>query len=309
MGSPTDEGATVAGLLDADQVQTYRRDGFVIVPGALSDAEVDELRRTTDEFMDRARAMTENDDVIELDIAAGHRPETPKIRRIKSPHKQHPVYAAMLEKEELLDTVEQLIGGNIRWHHTKLNAKAPGGGTPVEWHTDWGYYPHTNDDLLEIGIAIDDITTENGCLHVLAGSHLGPAWDHYEDGRFVGAVPPHSFEMDAAVPLVMEAGDISIHHVRALHGSAPNLSEKPRRLLLQGYAAADAWPLMAHHQPTDWPEWDARILRGEPTVEARLGSAPVRIPLPLARALGLFDTQQQMRESHYEADVRAARRT
>ena len=98
---------------------------------------------------------------------------------------------------------------------------------------------------------------ENGCLYVLPGSHVGPALDHTENGIFVGAVPAGSFDSDGVEPLVLEPGDISIHHVRLLHGSGPNRTDGKRRLLLQGYAAADAWPIMAQHQPSDWPEAEA----------------------------------------------------
>ena len=106
----------------------------------------------------------------------------------------------------------------------------------------------------------------------------------------------------------LEVGDISIHHVRLLHGSGPNLSSKPRRLLLQGYAAVDARPPMANDQPADWPEWNDRILRGNPTVDMRLdgSSVPVPIPRPLQKALGLFDTQAQLSGSHYAAELAEA---
>ena len=74
------------------------------------------------------------------------------------------VYEAAMRKEGLLDIIEQLLGPNIKLHHTKLNMKAPGGGAQVEWHTDWGFYPATNDDILEIGLTFDDMEIENGCL-------------------------------------------------------------------------------------------------------------------------------------------------
>ncbi|MXZ99488.1 MAG: phytanoyl-CoA dioxygenase family protein [Acidimicrobiaceae bacterium] len=182
---------------------------------------------------------------------------------------------------------------------SKLNAKHPGGSAQVEWHADWGYYPHTNDDLLEISIALDPSTEASGCLKVLPGSHVGPALDHTENGRFVGAVPVGSFDPQAAVSLELEPGDVSIHHVRLLHGSGPNRSRFQRRLLLQGYAAVDAWPLMAQHQPSDWPAWDDRILRGRPSVEARLAPCPVKVPLPVAPALGLYEIQRGLSRSHF----------
>ena len=74
------------------------------------------------------------------------------------------VYEAAMRKEGLLDIIEQLLGPNVKLHHTKLNMKAPGGGAQVEWHTDWGFYPATNDDILEIGLKFDDMEIENGCL-------------------------------------------------------------------------------------------------------------------------------------------------
>ena len=56
----------------------------------------------------------------------------------------------------------------------KINIKAPEYGAAVEWHQDWAFYPHTNDDLLAIGVALDDCEEENGPLMVIPGSHKGP---------------------------------------------------------------------------------------------------------------------------------------
>lgn len=287
--------------LSDEQVAAYRRDGFMVVKGAYSPAEVAELSQVTNTFVEKSRALSDHNEIFDVDLAAGHSAQSPKLRRIKHPHKWHPVYRAALEKSAVLDIVGQLIGNHIRMRHSKLNAKAPGGGAAVEWHTDWGYYPHTNDDILEVGIAIDDVTLENGCLMILPGSHRQPAHDHHENGLFVGAVAPDSFNMNDAVPVLLAAGDISIHHVRLLHGSAPNTSSRTRRVLFHGYAAADAWPLMGIHQPESWEEWNSWLLRGEPTVAARMGAGSARIPLPAPSAVGLFEIQEHAARSHYAA--------
>ena len=69
--------------------------------------------------------------------------------------------------------------------------KAAHYGSPVEWHQDWAFYPHTNDDILAIGVMLDDTDLENGPLMVVPGSHKGPVWNHHgEDGRFAGLVDP-----------------------------------------------------------------------------------------------------------------------
>ena len=72
----------------------------------------------------------------------------------------------------------------------------------------------------------------------IPGSHKGPAWDHHEDGYFVGAVQESDFNMNEAVPIMLKAGGVSIHHVRTLHGSAPNVSNRPRRPVADGLSSS-----------------------------------------------------------------------
>ena len=62
------------------------------------------------------------------------------------------------------------------------------------------------------------------------------------------------------------AGSMSFHHVRALHGSAMNTSDRPRNLLLYEVAASDAWPLMG---VKDFDEFNSRLLSGDPVVTPR----------------------------------------
>jgi ectoine hydroxylase-related dioxygenase (phytanoyl-CoA dioxygenase family) len=156
--------------------------------------------------------------------------------------------------------------------------KIGGVGSPVEWHQDWAFYPHTNDDLLAIGVAMDDSTLENGALLVIPGSHKGRIFSHHQDGAFVGAVTEEDFRPDDAVPILLKAGGISIHHVRTLHGSAPNRSPRPRRLVFIQYCAGDAWPLMGTE--SSWETYASSFLRGQPTQAPRLAAVPVRIPRP-----------------------------
>ncbi len=297
--------ATTNRLTD-EQITEYCENGFIGVENVFSEEEIADLRRVTEEFVQQSAELTEHNEMFDLDFSAGHSKETPKLRRIKDPHTRHPVYDAAMRKEGLLDIIEQLVGPNIKLHHTKLNMKAPGGGAQVEWHTDWGFYPATNDDILEIGLTLDDMEIENGCLMGIPGSHRGPAWSHHQNGVFIGAVPETDFNIEEAVPITIKAGGVSIHHVRTLHGSAPNVSDRPRRLLLMGYQATDAWPLSG---VSDWDAWAGDTLRGEPTNMPRLENVPVRMPLPKSEiaAGSIFELQEQMEKSHFAAELEAAK--
>ncbi len=262
-------------MLTQAQIAFYHTNGYLGVENVLSAEEVAELQRVTDEFVEKSRQVTEHTDVFDLE--AGHTPEAPRLRRLKDPVAQHPVYDRVSRHEGIVDIVAQLVGPNVRYSSGKLNMKSAAFGSAVEWHQDWAFQPHTNDDYLTVGVAIDGMTIQNGALMVIPGSHRGPIYDHHQHGRFIGAVTEPDFGQSRAVPIEVGAGGISIHHVRELHASAPNIHDRPRRLFLIDYCAADAWPLM---WALDWADFTAGVIRGQPTREARMVAAPLRLPIP-----------------------------
>ena len=283
-------------MLTQDQIDFYNQKGYIGVEGVLTPDEVEELRRVTDEFVEKSRSVSQIHEVFDLE--PDHSPEAPKLRRLKSPHEQHPAYARVLHHEGICDIVAQLIGPAFRTNGGKLNMKLDEIGSPVEWHQDWAFYPYTNDDLLAVGVAIDDMTAENGCLMVVPGSHRGKIYDHHQDGVFVGAVCEPDFDDSSAELVQLSAGGISVHHVRALHGSLSNRTSNPRRLLLFQYLAADAWPLC---EPVkDWEEFNNRLIRGEPTWEPRVEPVPVRIPMPSGKGGSIYEIQSTLARSTFK---------
>ena len=281
-------------MLTQEQIDFYHENGYLGVEGVLSSAEVAELQRVTNEFVEMTRAYTEHTDAFDLE--PGHTAESPKLRRLKNPIEQHEVYDRALRNNAILDIVEQLIGRGIRTNGNKLNLKSAGFGSPVEWHQDIAFYPHTNDDILAVGIAIDDMMLENGPLMVIPGSHKGPVLNHHQGGIFVGAVTEEMDGEERAVPITLKAGGISIHHARALHASMPNVSDRPRRLLLFQYCAIDAWPLLGVN---NWDAFvDKQVLRGEAVDQPRMAEIPVRIPLPAGEKGGsIYETQSMLKGS------------
>ena len=279
-------------MLSREQIDFYHRNGYLGVENVLTADEVADLRRVTGEFVEKSRTLTEHTDVFDLEPS--HSPADPRVRRIKNPNMQHVVFDAALRHEKILQIVSQLIGDGLRTNGQKLNMKYAEYGSPVEWHQDWAFYPHTNDDLLAVGVSFDDMTKDNGALMVIPASHRGPTYDHHQHGEFVGAITDPNFSPMSAVPVEVKAGGISIHHVRTVHGSAPNTSSRPRRLLLSQYCAIDAWPLAG---VPDWETFNSLVLRGEPTNLPRIESIPVRMPLPHAARKGSIYEVQSLLEN------------
>jgi ectoine hydroxylase-related dioxygenase (phytanoyl-CoA dioxygenase family) len=262
----------------------------VVVPDVLGRDLLAEVRRRVDAIVADAAKVTSHTDVYDLEDS--HSREAPRVRRIKTPHKHFPFFAELTRSTRITAILAQLLGPDIRLHGSKLNMKSAGYGAPVEWHQDWAFYPHTNDDVLATGIYLDDCEFANGPMCVVPGTHKGPVFDHHADGYFCGAMDPELTDAGyaKAVPLTGAAGSMTIHHARLVHGSALNTSAKPRRLLLHEYAAADAWPLMG---VANFDEFNGRIVLGRPTIEPRLAPVPVRMPLPPAPFQGsIYENQK-----------------
>ena len=120
-------------MLSQEQIDFYHTNGYLGVEDVLSGEEVEELRRVTDAFVEASRQVTETDKVFDLE--PGHTPESPQLRRLIDPSRQHDVYARGLRHERILDIIAQLIGPGIRTNGDKLNMKSaevgqPGGVAP-----------------------------------------------------------------------------------------------------------------------------------------------------------------------------------
>jgi ectoine hydroxylase-related dioxygenase (phytanoyl-CoA dioxygenase family) len=286
-------------LTDAQRA-AYDRDGFFVVPDVFSAAEIDELRRVTDDFVRQAAQITANDPVYDLEDS--HTQAEPHVRRLKAPHLIHPAYFRASRNDNVVAILKDLWG-SVRFDTGKLNMKSAGYGAPIEWHQDWAFYPHTNEDLAAVGIMIDDVSLENGPMMVVPGSHKGPIHDHHgPNGRFCGAMDPENCDIDlsSAQPCLGKAGSITVHHVRAVHGSATNFSGRPRRFLLYQYRAADAWPLLGLKEGIE--KFNEQLIVGEPSLAPRLAPLPVRMPLPPAEHQGsIYENQRASGRRYFEA--------
>lgn len=279
--------------LTAEQVRDYRENGFLAVEGVFSEEEIGRVRAIVDDLVEQSRSVSGHTDVYDLEPE--HSAHCPRVRRLKAPLSTHPYFEQLARKEALLDIVADLLGPKIRLHGNKLNMKSADGGSAVEWHQDFAFYPHTNDDLLAVGIAIDDCLPENGCMLMVPGSHRWPILNHHQEGYFVGAIDPEreGIDLAAAVPVPVHAGGITLHHCRTLHGSAPNTSSRSRRLFLLELAAVDAWPCMG---VPDLAAFNAKIWRGQPSPSYRVQAMDIRPPLPKHERQGsIYEIQTPLR--------------
>lgn len=279
--------------LTDEQIDAYRRDGYVALTSVIDARRISELRAVTERFVDRSRAIGASDGLFDLDPL--HSAQTPTLRRIKNPADNDPLYRWVAFESPIPDIVAELLGPDVKFHHSKLNLKGGRVGAPVEWHQDAAFYPHSNDDVLAVGLLLDDATAENGCLVVLPGSHREKVHEHYDDGgRFIGRMREEDigrFDGGKGQLLELPAGSIHIHHYRLIHWSAPNTSPDDRRLLINAYSAADAMPLTA--DPTKTRFFGA-IVRGRAALTARRTAGDIRLPPDFSQGYSsIYELQNQ----------------
>lgn len=284
-------------FLSPEQIDRFWRDGWLIAPNAVSADQLNALQTDFDQWWDASReheAPWDTDTVDgrpRFDMAAGHCAEQPMLRRVNDPIAISPAYLDVARNSAMVDGIADLIGPNVRFHHSKINAKLPGSDTAVKWHQDFAFTPHTNDDVVTALLMVTDVTKDNGALEVLSGSHTGPIHPIWHGGVFTGAVD-EATEADAQARSAVAlgpAGSVCYMHTRLLHGSAPNLSDLARTLFISVYSADDALPITPNPMPTTF---SGDLVRGESTNQVRtIAYQMLRPELPATTSF--FDQQDR----------------
>ncbi|MAO55911.1 MAG: phytanoyl-CoA dioxygenase [Rhodospirillaceae bacterium] len=267
-----------ARVLTQDQREAYFRDGYLVVERLIPEDVVDEINRITAGWIDRSRAITAPNDV--LDVAPSHSAEKPVVRRLKKPDGMDPAYWDYANGV-IADVAADLLGPDVCFHHSKLNFKWSDGHDEVAWHQDIAFYPHTNYSLLAIGTYLADVNPGDGPLGVIPGSHKGPIFEHYDDNDiWTGRIKDDAvaeLPTETAVYCPAPKGSITIHHARAVHATeATTHSVSGRPLLINAFASADAFPYAA--LKSTYTEHFRTLVRGTPARWAHHDPEPCPTP-------------------------------
>lgn len=269
-------------VLTEEQKATFWRDGVLMVPNAVSGELLAALRADFAAWVEESRAHDEPygetvDGRPRFDIQPGHSAESPALRRVQAPTEVSDAYYQAMADSGMTDMVAELIGPDVKLHHSKVNSKLPGSSTEVKWHQDFPFTPHTNSDLVTALLMIDEVTPQNGPLEVQPGSHTGPLHSLWHDGVFTGAVADdiEATMRSEAVSCFGPAASVCLMHTRLAHGSAPNRSTQPRTLLICVYSAGDAMPCTPNPVPT---RHAGLFVRGSDPCRVRAESYEVRTP-------------------------------
>jgi phytanoyl-CoA hydroxylase len=235
--------------LTEDQIREFNEQGFIVIPGVLSEEEIERYKH-------RAREIALGDlppggekmVVKDVRVAKGEiKPDDPEkgIWKLLQPDWYDPIFEPYPRDAKLLDVIECLIGPDIKAFLTMMIYKPPGLESAVHpYHQDSAYFNFGPHDLI-VGswIALDPTDEDNGTLTVIPGSHKFDLVPHeLQEGEKVnfglfeaeGFTAGHPDE----VSLKMNPGDGAFFHSRLLHRTGPNLTDRHRRVLTVHLASA-----------------------------------------------------------------------
>jgi len=225
---------TATYVVTGDEIAAFDRDGYVHLPGVLTEDEVVALEAVYDEFMRGAIDVPGKDLSDMVTGEHGTDPSGYAIFNVMLPRRYYPSWQENIFEQVGLSIAEQLCGEGMVLDFDQLLAKQPGRtDAAFAWHQDQAYWINTDDRrTATCWLAIDDSTIENGCMQFLPGSHRDPvrphrplSGDRHDQHTLVTDLGP----ADVMVPVEIRRGDITVHNEGVLHGSGGNRSGHSRR--------------------------------------------------------------------------------
>jgi non-haem Fe2+, alpha-ketoglutarate-dependent halogenase len=274
--------------LSKQQVDNYRRDGFLFPLPALTPAEA-------------ARGLG---DLERIESRLGAPLPQSEMKWRGAAYVYSPAVDAMVRNARILDIVEDVIGPNILVYWATYFIKDPGTPAFTAWHQDATYFGLTPLEHVTAWLALSDASREAGCMDVISG-HGAQRQYHHSAARLVhsingaGQVIIEPIDDRETVAMELKAGELSLHHTMCLHRSAPNRAAHRRVGLGISY-------IPTHVRPTCETRMSALLVRGVDDYNYfdHL-SAPAGELTPESIAAHA-DTYKRFRENYYEQEKRHA---
>ncbi len=230
-------------MLTQKQVEQYKRDGFLFPIDVFSNAQAADYRRRIED--------------LEADPDNAKLPR-PLARYFRSnAYCVLPIAAELATNPDILDFVEAIIGPDILIWSCEFFIKEPHTDKVVSWHQDmtyWGLGEETSGDtehLVSAWIALSPATVDSGCMRYVAGSHKQSIVEHvdtFAEDNLLSRGQEIAVEVDEAdaTDVVLQPGQMALHHGRMFHASGPNVSDDRRIGMVIRYVTPEVRQLVGN---------------------------------------------------------------
>ncbi len=230
--------SVAAPSVSADQVASYRENGFLHVPAVLGADEVDRYRAAAAAAYDSLRSLDQDNQMF---------------RQIIQVWKSDPTLRELTMSPLLAGLATELTGIPLRLWHDQLLIKKPHNRTATEFHHDAPYWPHASSRRqVSAWVALVDVPVERGCMTFIPGSHRRRdqhAIDLTDSKDLFSKAPELAYQPRVTVPL--RAGDCTFHDGYLAHTANANDTDEFRYAMVNIYVDAEATFTGQAHPCTD----------------------------------------------------------
>ena len=244
-------------MLTPSEVEHYHRDGYVVPAGfRLDDAEIETMRAALD------HVLADNPDIL---------PD-----RLLNPHldggnpagvRGQAAFHAIAHDPRILDMAEAVMGPDLALLFTHLFCKPAESRRAVPWHQDGPFWPVEPMASCTVWLALDKVNAGKGAMQVIPGSHKRAVHQHdlVDDPELTlnRKIEAEEIDESAAHTIELKAGQVSLHDIGIVHGSAANNSGRRRAGLALRYMPATSW--VYRDMPdaaADWSTLPIELVRG-----------------------------------------------
>ncbi|GAB5034023.1 phytanoyl dioxygenase [Nannochloropsis oceanica] len=251
----------------------YLNDGYIRLPGVLTEEEVLELESVFDAFIE-GKMNVPGKDFCDMSQAFGIPFRDWRLVNAMLPREYLPALQNNVLEARALSIAQQLLGEDMALDYDQFLCKRPSrdgkaNGAIFAWHQDQAYWPQDTPDYrtVTVSLALNEATTDNGCLRVVPGSHKENKLRQHRP-VMAGRDDAHALTVDLeqgdhVLYLPLRRGDVTVHDERIVHGSDGNTSTvNPRKTYVIAFrskatiAAERAMGFThSHNSETNWDSW------------------------------------------------------
>lgn len=236
--------------LSKKDIDSFKSQGYHVARGIFSTDELARLRTgfahilTLASRSDLPRDILQGNGEVHIHFQSPHPLSDPAtvqyLRKVQWPALIHPAFEEIRTSPKFIALLAPLLGSSLKQYINQINFKMPGGQIAFPWHQDIRPTPAFRDQLnnyVQTIIAVDQATTENGCLHIVPGSHqLG----NLKAQRYAPGEIEQKIDISSAIPCLACPGDVILFTSYTVHGSTPNTTNHPRRSYINGFVRASS---------------------------------------------------------------------
>ena len=237
-------------MITAEQRQFFDENGYLRYGRVLSLAEVAELRSALDHVI-AVEAAGGDDSAIEFKFGHRRGEQTPDARprvitQFVNMWKREPSYRRLLHHPVIAGVAAALVNSpHVRLWHDQVISKPPGDTGHFHFHQDFYLWPLQEPRIVSCWLALDDVDADNGCMHVVPGSHrdlrfgldayaaeLAARAEAEAAGKTLPETPRQQMAHEPAsigLPVKLAAGECMFHHCLNFHATPQNVTDRQRR--------------------------------------------------------------------------------